>query len=121
MRLVIRHLSGRDQGRRDVLPAGRVLLGRDKACDVRFDLQRVLEVSARHAEITPASDGKAFVITDLGSTNGTWVNGEEIRQPTALTSGDEIELGSGGPRLLFTIRNHWLERLRTRLFDRRAS
>ncbi len=38
-------------------------------------------------------DGNTWVLEDLNSTNGTWLNGREIVQPTALSYGDVIQLG----------------------------
>lgn len=49
-------------------------------------------VSRRHATITRKSS--CFELADLGSTNGTFVNGRQVRNPIALKSGDEIKFGS---------------------------
>jgi pSer/pThr/pTyr-binding forkhead associated (FHA) protein len=49
------------------------------------------DASRRHAEILPAEGG--FALRDLGSTNGTWVNGERIEE-RALHPGDRIQIGS---------------------------
>jgi FHA domain-containing protein len=49
------------------------------------------DVSRRHAEIQ-ISNGD-IVINDLGSTNGTFVNGERIDQPRSLSDGDEVRIG----------------------------
>jgi len=49
-------------------------------------------VSRRHASITCTAGG--FELADLGSTNGTFVNGGRLRKPTALKPGDEIKFGS---------------------------
>jgi len=49
-------------------------------------------VSRRHATITRKEGG--YQLADLGSTNGTYVNGRQVRKPTLLTSGDEIKFGS---------------------------
>lgn len=38
-------------------------------------------------------DGTTWIIEDLGSTNGSWLNGREVDQPTALTYGDIIQIG----------------------------
>jgi pSer/pThr/pTyr-binding forkhead associated (FHA) protein len=53
-------------------------------------------VSRRHAELR--RNGDAIVVTDLGSTNGTRVNGAPIREHF-LVSGDEVSVGS--TRLVF--------------------
>jgi len=78
------HLRGR---RLLVSPQGAVI-GRSRGCDI------VLEdpgVSRRHAEIRPAQEG--WMIRDLGSTNGVYLNRSPIDGPTELRSGDHIELG----------------------------
>ena len=49
-------------------------------------------VSTRHAEV--ALRGGAFVVTDLGSTNGTFVNNQRIAQPTRLGDGDLLRFGN---------------------------
>ncbi len=49
-------------------------------------------VSRRHATIARKSG--SFELTDLGSTNGTFVNGRRIGSPTALKPGDEIKFGA---------------------------
>ncbi len=48
-------------------------------------------VSGRHARIV--TEGGELVIEDLGSTNGTYVNGKKIDRPTQLNDGDEVRLG----------------------------
>jgi predicted component of type VI protein secretion system len=50
------------------------------------------DVSRRHAEIQ-VSNGD-ILISDLGSTNGTFVNGERIDQPRTLKDGDEVRIGA---------------------------
>ena len=48
--------------------------------------------SRRHAEIRP--DNGAWVLRDLGSSNGTYLNGQRVVTPTALKHGDQIKVGS---------------------------
>ena len=50
------------------------------------------EISRKHARVTRASSGE-LLIQDLGSTNGTFVNGHRIAAPTPIRPGDVIELG----------------------------
>lgn len=52
-----------------------------------------IEISRRHARIMRGSDGR-YVIEDLGSTNGTYLNGRRIESATALEPGDRIEMGA---------------------------
>jgi pSer/pThr/pTyr-binding forkhead associated (FHA) protein len=52
------------------------------------------EVSRRHAVVRPARDDPAGLeIEDLGSLNGTWVNGRRIDRPTRLAPGDRVRVG----------------------------
>jgi S1-C subfamily serine protease len=76
-------------------------LGRLPGSDLAFDPERDLEVSARHAVVF--RQGGGYVIRDLGSTNGTWVNGERVRGERALEPGDRIQLGARGPEVAFDI------------------
>ena len=50
------------------------------------------ELSRRHAAFRPVLGG--YEVEDLGSTNGTFVNGQRISEPTRLTGGDSIKLGA---------------------------
>lgn len=74
-------------GQQVVLGEFRVTLGRLSECTVTFD---DTNVSREHAEIRP--DGDGFVLTDLGSTNGTAVNDERVTQ-RRLENGDRIVFG----------------------------
>jgi len=66
-----------------------VSLGRSSACEVALN---DTECSRRHALINPQAGGE-FWIVDLGSTNGTHVNGRRLMRPTQLANGDRILLG----------------------------
>ena len=61
--------------------------------DVQFDDP---EISRRHSRISRGAGG-GFVVEDLGSRNGTWVNGLRVER-TALAFGDKLRLGSRFPR-----------------------
>ncbi len=71
------------------LPEGVHLAGRDDTCALVIDASTV---SRKHAQITVISG--AATIEDLGSTNGTHVNGTRILKPTRFGFGDELSLGS---------------------------
>ena len=71
------------------LEAGReAVLGRGEDCDVRVVSG---QVSRRHAAVRVA--GGDFLVRDLGSTNGTLVNGERVKGERKLMPGDRIEVG----------------------------
>jgi hypothetical protein len=80
-----------------ILPSGQriplgdrpVTIGRLGDCTVPLNDQNV---SRRHAQITPGRG--AYVVTDLGSTNGTMVNGRRINGEQPLTDGDILNFGS---------------------------
>jgi len=91
----LRILSGTDAGRVLAFQRGPVTAGRHPSCDLRFAAHADLEVSARHAVFE--HDGTTWTIRDIGSTNGTFVNGQPVTNATALRSGDRIALGAGGP------------------------
>jgi hypothetical protein len=69
-------------------PAG-VTLGRSRQCDVVLDDPNV---SRQHAEIRPR--GGSWVLTDLGSTNGSRINGRTVERAEVIKPGDEIEVGA---------------------------
>jgi len=65
-----------------------IVIGRDEGVDVVIPTPAV---SRRHAKLS--MEGNGYVIEDLGSSNGTFVNGERLRARKALNAGDEIKLG----------------------------
>jgi DNA-binding winged helix-turn-helix (wHTH) protein len=79
-------IRGRDEW---PLSDGEILVGRDRDCTVRIDSA---SVSRHHARIV-FSDGQAR-LEDLGSKNGTLVNGRRVEQRIRLEDGDEIRVGS---------------------------
>ena len=64
------------------------VIGRSKSCDVTIDFPTV---SRNHAVLTRYDDG-SWTITDVGSKEGTWVNGRRV-QICALTSKEKISIG----------------------------
>jgi hypothetical protein len=77
-------------GRRVVLDQDKVTLGRLPECELAI---ADAGVSRRHAEVKRVPDG-TWVVADLGSTNGTKVNGTRISGPRELKDGDEVTVGS---------------------------
>lgn len=94
-------ISGFIAGRRMALPPRVIVAGRNDEADLRFDPLRDLHVSGRHASFTPGEGG--WVLQDLDSLNGTFVNGQRLSSPVRLVDGDRIQLGEGGPVLEFRV------------------
>lgn len=67
---------------------GPVIIGRSPGSDIVIGAEYV---SGRHARFSIM--GQNLFIEDLGSTNGTCVNGQRISEPTTLKSGDAISVG----------------------------
>lgn len=70
------------------LTDGAVRIGRAGSSTVTVD---DVYVSDEHAEVTREEDG--WKVRDLGSTNGTYVNGAKVTGPTAIGAGDQLRLG----------------------------
>jgi pSer/pThr/pTyr-binding forkhead associated (FHA) protein len=75
-------------GRRNVLSGSRVVIGRSREADI---VLQDPNVSRRHAELR--REGPAWWLVDLGSTNGTELNGRRV-QRSKLNDGDTITLGA---------------------------
>ena len=74
----------------EVPVGGQVVVGRDPgAADVILDQDG--DVSRRHATFSPS--GAGLTVEDLGSTNGTFVNGHRLTATVPLNTGDRVELG----------------------------
>jgi len=76
-------------GRRLVIGPGGATVGRSRQCDVVLSDPNV---SRQHAQIRPRCG--SWVLSDLGSTNGSRLNGRLVEAPEVVRPGDEIELGA---------------------------
>jgi S1-C subfamily serine protease len=97
----VKVLTGARAGYTEVFSKPYIGFGRHPACDLRFDPERDLDVSARHAAIVGQDD--RWLVRDLGSRNGTLVNGHRITRDTKLDDTDQIRLGEEGPILEFRL------------------
>ena len=82
-------LSGRDQRARCIIASRVVQMGRSEECDILLNDPRV---SARHARVVYSRD--SFWMEDVGSRNGTFVDGVRIRKRQILQDGSLVRVGS---------------------------
>jgi diguanylate cyclase (GGDEF)-like protein len=80
-------IYGPELGKRAALGHGGFEIGRSSRSDLAIDQE---SISRHHAKIT--YDGQSHVIEDLGSTNGTFVNDQNLKR-SKLKDGDQIKLG----------------------------
>ncbi len=85
--LVVTH--GPNSGARFLLDLDLITAGRSVDSDIFLD---DVTVSRQHAEFRRSHGGSGFVIVDLGSLNGTYVNGERINE-ARLRPGDVVQIG----------------------------
>lgn len=103
-------VAGADLGRTFRVAATTLLIGRGTSVDISLQAK---DVSRHHARLH--GDGSGFTLEDLGSANGSFVNGEKIASTAPVRLGDRIQIGS--TILVFTHqdeledRMHQLQRL----------
>src|SRR5437588_1738387 len=93
-RLVVQKSPSLDDGLTFEVDSRSLTIGRGGQNDVVLDGDEF--ASARHARVEPRRDG--VWVHDLGSTNGTYVNGAQIDRPRRLTGGDVLRVGDTDPR-----------------------
>jgi pSer/pThr/pTyr-binding forkhead associated (FHA) protein len=83
--------KGEPKGKQVVLSRFPAAIGRDPGCSIVIASPKV---SRKHCRLD--DQGGALVVTDEGSGNGTYVNGQRIVQPTTLSAGDNLTVGPLG-------------------------
>jgi DNA segregation ATPase FtsK/SpoIIIE, S-DNA-T family len=83
-------VAGPDAGRTYALDGRTATVGRDPSCDLRLDDPTVSEL---HLQIEPGARSH-WQVHDLGSSNGTWVDGQPVTKPTTLEAGVLIRCGA---------------------------
>jgi DNA-binding response OmpR family regulator len=79
--------DGELKGKRWILDADEFIIGRDPTCDLSIPDR---QVSRYHARIR--NTGQGYIIADMGSKNGTHLNGARIEDQELLQDGDEIQI-----------------------------
>lgn len=106
-RIILRHLSGSKANQVEEFSLDQfkeLIVGRDPSATVKYDPTRDDLVSRQHAKIMPdESDPTQFVVVDLNSRNGTYVNKQRIVGSARIAPGDVIQLGPGGPEFEFDL------------------
>jgi FHA domain len=85
--LILEIVEGADAGRQTTLGTP-LEIGRDESTGMALDDE---QASRRHARVS--AQGDLALLEDLGSTNGTYVNGQPIEGPRVLRPGDRIRVG----------------------------
>ncbi len=106
-RIVLRHLSGSKSDQVDeflIAEHSELTLGRDPSANVRYDPQQDDLVSRQQARIVrDSADPTRFLLHDLGSRNGTFLNKQRVSGQTVLQPGDVVQFGAGGPEFQFDL------------------
>jgi RsiW-degrading membrane proteinase PrsW (M82 family) len=95
--------SGNGEYSYSLLTTSDVVIGRDPSCQISLSSTYGM-VSRRHATIRPSRtpDGKmSFVLCDLNSANGTYLNKYRLQGCQELHAGDRITFGNDGPEFVF--------------------
>ncbi len=106
-RIVLKHLTGSKANQVEEFPLNHVkelVLGRDPSATVKYDPDRDDLVGRQHARISQdPADPTQFVVTDLNSRNGTFVNRQRVSGTVRVNPGDVVQLGPGGPEFIFEV------------------
>ena len=88
-RLIVVKSTELDEGADFDLNSSQLTIGRGRQNDIALPNDDY--ISARHARFEPRQDG--VWVQDLGSTNGTYLNGARLERPRRLTAGDVVRVG----------------------------
>jgi hypothetical protein len=106
-RIVLRHMSGSKGRQVEEFPLGHfreLTFGRDPSATVKYDPERDDLVGRQHAKIVQdPADPTQFMIVDLNSRNGTFVNRQRIIGTAKIVPGDTVQFGAGGPEFQFDL------------------
>lgn len=109
-RMLIKHVSGSKANQVEEFALrhhNELVFGRDASATVKYDPDRDDLVGREHAKITrnpnDPSDPNGFLLTDLNSRNGTFLNRERVSGTVKLNIGDSVQFGPGGPEFTFDV------------------
>ena len=105
--MIIKHLSGSKANQVEEFALkhhNELVFGRETTATVQYDPERDDLVGRQHAKLAKdPNDPNGFVITDLESRNGTFVNSSKITGPAKLMPGDIVQFGPDGPKFQFDV------------------
>lgn len=104
-------IEGAETGRLYKLGGEEMLIGRSEEASICIDARGV---SRHHARVVPGADGEV-VLSDLGSKNGTYINGEPVEEKS-LVDGDQVQIG-GTTILKFSYQDSVEERFQRRQYE----
>jgi len=104
-----RIVTGGRAGHREVFDKSYIGCGRHPLSDLRFEPEKDLDVSAKHAAILRS--GERYVLRDLGSRNGTFVNNRKVETDYELADGDVMRFGINGPEVEFHVAHEGAEQV----------
>ncbi len=106
-RMIIKHLSGSKANQVEEFALkhhNELIFGREDSSTVKYDPDRDDLVGRQHAKIQKDPDNpNGFIITDLSSRNGTFVNNNKITSPMKIMAGDVVQFGPDGPKFQFDV------------------
>lgn len=106
-RMIVKHITGSKANQVEEFALrhhSELTFGRDPQAMVKYDPDRDDLVGREHARITrDPNDPESFIINDLGSRNGTFVNRQRIIGLARLQPGDTVQFGQGGPEFQFDV------------------
>ena len=106
-KIVIRHISGSKANQIEEFNLdGRseIRFGRDPSCDIVYGASRDDVVSCNHAVIAISTrEPLAFTLSDLGSSNGTFLNKHRVEGKKELLPEDTVMFGQNGPSFSFDV------------------
>ena len=101
MKPSLRIVSGGRSGTTKVFSKNHIAIGRHPESDLQLDPHADLDASSRHAAIVKR--GESWFLQDVGSRNGTLLNGYKISGDSKLDDTDQIRLGPDGPLVEFRL------------------
>lgn len=106
-RILIKHLSGSKANQVEEFALkhhNELIFGRDTSATVKYDPDRDDLVGRQHARLErDPADPNGFLLTDLNSTNGTFVNKNKVTGAVKLNIGDTVQFGPNGPEFMFDV------------------